>query len=55
MANSKGTKGEKKPYETPQIAKVPLRPDEAVLGACKIASGVGPFATCGTTCPDAGT
>ncbi|MCX8036115.1 MAG: hypothetical protein N3D11_03480 [Candidatus Sumerlaeia bacterium] len=55
MAEPKKTKHSKKPYEKPQIAKVPLRPEEAVLGACKTTSGVGPFAICGSTCPDAGT
>jgi hypothetical protein len=33
---------EKKPYTKPQIQEVPLRPDEAVLGGCKTASGSGP-------------
>ena len=32
----------KKPYTKPQIQEVPLRPDEAVLGACKTASVSGP-------------
>lgn len=25
----------KRPYSKPQLSKVPLRPEEAVLGACK--------------------
>ena len=29
----------KKPYYKPQLIQVPLRPDEAVLGACKTTSG----------------
>jgi hypothetical protein len=33
---------DKKPYAKPQIQKVPLRPDEAVLGGCKTASVSGP-------------
>ena len=33
------TGGEKRPYEKPEIKQVALRPEEAVLGACKSASG----------------
>ena len=32
----------KKKYETPQLTKVSLRPEEAVLGACKISGSSGP-------------
>jgi len=32
----------KKPYSTPEIQEVPLRPEEAVLGGCKTASVSGP-------------
>ena len=32
----------KKPYQKPEIKEVPLRPEEAVLGACKTASRSGP-------------
>lgn len=32
----------RKPYEAPVIAEVPLRPEEAVLGACKTSSRSGP-------------
>ena len=40
----------KKPYTKPQIQEVPLRPDEAVLGACKTASVSGPAQhRCNTT------
>jgi hypothetical protein len=45
---------ERKPYERPVVKQVPLRPEEAVLGSCKITSGFGPTGTCGTTCSDAG-
>jgi hypothetical protein len=31
----------RKPYERPQLATVSLRPEEAVLGHCKTASGGG--------------
>jgi hypothetical protein len=33
---------ERKAYETPKIVRVSLRPDEAVLGHCKISGGAGP-------------
>lgn len=32
----------RKPYAKPQIQEVPLRPEEAVLGACKTGSTSGP-------------
>ncbi len=46
----------KKPYEKPEVRRVLLRPEEAVLGACKSASAAGPLgATCSTTsCPETG-
>jgi hypothetical protein len=31
----------KKPYEPPRLATISLRPEEAVLGHCKTASGGG--------------
>jgi hypothetical protein len=31
-----------KPYEAPKIMRVSLRPDEAVLGHCKVPSSAGP-------------
>ena len=34
----------KKQYLRPEVTQVPLRPDEAVLGACKSASVAGPVA-----------
>lgn len=37
----------RKPYERPKIKKVPLRPEEAVLGFCKTSQMRGPrFGTC---------
>jgi hypothetical protein len=41
-------------YEPPELQKVPLRPEEAVLGSCKVASGSGPGATCGLGCSTVG-
>ena len=35
----------KKPYRKPELKKVPLKPEEAVLGFCKISGGRGPGAT----------
>jgi hypothetical protein len=35
----------KKPYEKPVLRQVPLRPEEAVLGNCKIAGSIGPAAS----------
>ena len=32
----------RKPYEAPKIVRVSLRPDEAVLGHCKIPGSAGP-------------
>ena len=33
--------GAKRPYSKPEIKQVALRPEEAVLGACKATSGGG--------------
>lgn len=35
----------KKPYEPPALAVISLRPEEAVLGNCKISGGSGPTGT----------
>jgi hypothetical protein len=35
----KDAQGPKKPYVKPELKKVPLRPEEAVLGGCKTVSG----------------
>jgi hypothetical protein len=37
-----------KPYEPPRLATISLRPEEAVLGACKSLSGGGSFNICGS-------
>jgi len=47
----------KKTYEPPRLATISLRPEEAVLGACKIAGGSGPvLASCHPigACPNQG-
>ncbi|HKV25379.1 MAG TPA: hypothetical protein VJN93_12370 [Candidatus Acidoferrum sp.] len=33
---------QKAPYEPPKVIRVSLRPEEAVLGACKITGHAGP-------------
>jgi hypothetical protein len=39
----------KRPYRKPELSKVPLRPEEAVLGFCKTSGSRGPVrANCGT-------
>jgi hypothetical protein len=41
-------KKEKKPYLKPELRQVPLRPEEAVLGNCKLSGVSGPAAAdCG--------
>jgi hypothetical protein len=37
-----GAPQKKKPYESPKISVISLRPEEAVLGACKNQSSAGP-------------
>jgi hypothetical protein len=38
----------KKPYEPPQLTTISLRPEEAVLGHCKISGAAGSFS--GSSC-----
>jgi len=55
MSEKKNIPRGKKPYVKPEVEQVPLRPEEAVLGACKVDGGAGLVAgTCGTTCSNAG-
>ena len=47
----------KKRYEPPRVTTISLRPEEAVLGHCKIAGGAGPVsASCQPigVCPSQG-
>jgi hypothetical protein len=46
----------KKIYEPPQLAAISLRPEEAVLGHCKISGQSQPGNICGVVglCPTAG-
>jgi hypothetical protein len=34
--------GADEPYEAPKVIRVSLRPDEAVLGHCKVSGSAGP-------------
>ncbi|HVI09754.1 MAG TPA: hypothetical protein VND65_15815 [Candidatus Binatia bacterium] len=40
--------GGQKPYEPPRLAAISLRPEEAVLGACKSLSTGGTNGICGS-------
>ena len=43
---------DKRPYKKPEITQVSLRPEEAVLGACKTRNSSGPGqGTCRTPSP----
>lgn len=42
--------GDKRPYVKPEITQVALRPEEAVLGACKASSGSGGSGPGGGNC-----
>ena len=46
----------KKKYEPPSVTAISLRPEEAVLGHCKILgqSGGNTSSVCGFVCPSAG-
>jgi len=46
----------KKPYQPPQLTAISLRPEEAVLGHCKISGQSQPGNICGVLglCPTAG-
>ncbi len=47
--NNEREKDSRKPYEPPALVSINLRPEEAVLGACKSTSIAGPVhATCMT-------
>lgn len=44
--------GSKKPYSKPELKRVDLRPEEAVLGNCKMSISAGPGS--GSSCKPAG-
>jgi hypothetical protein len=41
-----GTTRPKKPYSKPEVKQVRLKPEEAVLGGCKVGTYSGPVGTC---------
>jgi hypothetical protein len=45
---------DKKPYEPPKLVTISLRPEEAVLGHCKVSGGGGPSGICGILCSNVG-
>jgi len=45
MNHELGQTDEKKPYEPPQLTTISLRPEEAVLGHCKISGSGGPVSS----------
>jgi hypothetical protein len=47
-------KQSKRPYTKPELARVSLRPEEAVLGFCKTNSQPGPAGGGGTNCASVG-
>ena len=44
----------RKPYDPPRLVTISLRPEEAVLGHCKVAGGSGPASGCGLVCFNVG-
>lgn len=45
----KNDRNPKAPYQRPQVVRVSLRPEEAVLGHCKISGQAGPVSASCTT------
>jgi hypothetical protein len=41
--NGQSKNSQKAPYQPPQVIRVSLRPEEAVLGHCKVTGAPGPF------------
>ena len=55
--SKRGTHHPKRPYMRPEVKQVPLTPEEAVLGFCKVEGvGDGPEGACTTAllCPTSG-
>ena len=44
MKDQKRQKPKKKPYTKPEVKRVQLKPEEAVLGGCKVNGQFGPAA-----------
>jgi hypothetical protein len=45
MSQGESSGDGRKPYESPKLVVISLRPEEAVLGHCKISGGSGPSQT----------
>jgi hypothetical protein len=45
MSESNKLPERKRPYESPKVMAINLRPEEAVLGNCKIGGSAGPVAS----------
>lgn len=54
MNNEASPAETKRPYDPPRLMIITLRPEEAVLGHCKMAGGGGPAGICGLTCFNTG-
>ena len=61
MKGKEHSKHNRKPYQKPQVEQVELRPEEAVLGGCKMLTGeptayenIVPSCTVPTSCIDEG-
>ena len=57
MKRERNQSDDKKIYEPPRLTTISLRPEEAVLGHCKIAGGGGPGGgpgACGILCSSFG-
>jgi hypothetical protein len=57
MNRERDQNDDKKIYEPPRLTTISLRPEEAVLGHCKIAGGSGPGGgpgACGILCSSFG-
>jgi len=50
MKHQQETKPKKKPYTKPEVKQVSLKPEEAVLGGCKVSEANNPNAGMGGTC-----
>jgi hypothetical protein len=42
FSNTEDEKDKKEPYQAPSVIRVSLRPEEAVLGHCKVNGAAGP-------------
>jgi len=51
MSDQNKQPGAKRPYEPPKVMAINLRPEEAVLGHCKLSTSAGPVSSaCSLLC-----